>query len=147
MRLSLCLIVGNEAACIERCLAAFAPAADEVSMVRAIGALEPDDTQRKARAFCAERGLPFIFSVYANGEGAEQWPHVDDFAAARNQSFQQATGDWLVWADADAIVAPGAVIADLRALAENPEVDVWHLPYLVPGTNKSPYRERLIRRG
>lgn len=146
MRLSLCLIVGNESACIERCLAAFAPAVDEVSMVRAVGALEADDTQRKARAFCAERGMPFLFSEYRNGEGAQNWPHVDDFAAARNQSFQQATGDWLVWADADDIVAPGCDILELRTLAENAEIDVWHLPYRVPGTNKSPYRERLIRR-
>lgn len=146
MRLSLCLIVGNETDHIDRCLAAFAPAVDEVSMVRAIGSQTPDDTHKKARAFCAERGIPFLFSEYRNGEAGRTWEHVDDFAAARNQSFAQSTGDWLVWADADDTMAPGCDIRELRTLAESADVDVWHLPYEVPGTNKVPYRERLIRR-
>lgn len=146
MRISLCLIVGNESAHIARCLAAFTPAVDEVSMVRAIGSQPPDDTHHLARAFCAERGIPFLFSEYTNAEHAREWDHVDDFAAARNQSFAQSTGDWLVWADADDVVDPASDIQELRALAERADVDVWHMQYNVPGTHKAPIRERMIRR-
>jgi hypothetical protein len=56
MRISLCAICGNEEAIIERMLESFAPAFDELSLCRAVGALAPDATADKARAWCRRAG-------------------------------------------------------------------------------------------
>jgi len=144
MRLSLCVITGNESAIIQRFLDSFAPAFDELSIVRAIGSAEPDDTIDRALAWCQARGIPCLFSEYRNGTGAETWPHVDDFAAARHQSFAQATGDWLFWADIDDLLTDAAALRTV--LGEPTTGDLARFPYDVVGTGKRPARERAIRR-
>ena len=142
-KISLCMIVGNEAVHILACLNSFAPAFDELSLVRACGKRAPDNTAATAAEWCAANGKAFVFGEYKNGEGAAEWDHVDSFAAARNASFAQASGDWLMWCDADD-VAEG--IAGVRERVANTLADVLLFPYDVPGTNKAPLRERLIRR-
>jgi len=137
------MIVGNEALHILTCLNSFAPAFDELSLVRACGNRAPDDTAATAADWCAANGKGFIFHEYKNGASAADWDHVDSFAAARNASFAQATGDWLMWCDADD-VSDG--IAGVRELAEKSDADLLLFPYDVPGTNKSPVRERVISR-
>ena len=77
-KISLCLIVGNVEEYIDRCLTSFAPIADEIVIVRAIGAQEPDKTLDISR----EKFGAITFE-YRNAPGHEDWPHVDDFAAAR----------------------------------------------------------------
>src|SRR4051794_13451064 len=47
------------------------------------------------------------------GARVEHFAWVDDFAAARNFSFDAATGDWIVWLDADDRV-PAPVQAAIR---------------------------------
>ena len=144
-RLSLCLIAGNESAVIERCLKSFAAAFDELSLVIAIGAKEPDDTEEIARRFCADNGKALVFSRYANGADAAKWEHVDDFAAARTQAFAQATGDALFWADCDDVASEDiAKIRDI-ALTLGPN-DICRFPYDVIGSGKRPFRERLLLR-
>jgi glycosyltransferase involved in cell wall biosynthesis len=73
------------------------------------------------------------------------WEHVDDFAAARNAAFAQATGEWMVWADCDDTHEDAA---DLRRAMEEapPEVALMRYPYDVTGTGKKPSRERCLRR-
>ena len=56
--ISLCLIAGNVAGYITRCLESFAPIADEFCIVRAIGNEPPDDTLAKAAAVAAANGIP-----------------------------------------------------------------------------------------
>lgn len=148
-RISLCMIVGNESAHILRCLAAFRGGFDELSLVRACGASTPDDTEQQAREWCEANGKAFVFGEYKNEASAADWPHVDSFAAARNASFAQATGDWLFWADADDIMrenTPAEGLRDAAAEAEARGADCVHFPYDVPGTNKAPLRERMISR-
>jgi glycosyltransferase involved in cell wall biosynthesis len=145
MLISLCVICGNEAHHIEAMLNSFVGQIDELSLVRAIGAKEPDATEEMARSWCATNAVPLVFSDYQNGVTAQAWKHVDSFAKARNQAFAQATGDWLVWADCDDVLAEAD---DLKSkLAElSEEVLMVRCPYDVRGTGKKLQRERFIRR-
>ena len=94
IRLSLSVITGNCERDVERFLDTFKPHFDEVVMVRAVGSQTPDNTLYMA----AERGC--VIGEYKNPPDND-WPHVDDFAAARNASAALCTGDWIVWADMD----------------------------------------------
>lgn len=140
MKISLCVICGNESAHIERMLASFAPAFDELSLVRAVGTLEPDNTVELARGWCAANGKAFVFAEYRN---AADLPHVDDFAAARNMAFAGGTGDWLFWADCDDVCDDAAKI---REVAASTSADMVRFAYSVPQSGKLARRERLIRR-
>ena len=104
MTISLCVIAGNETAHIRTMLDSFVGIIDELSLVRAIGSQEPDDTEQLARDWCERNAVPIVFSDYRNGVVAQAWRHVDSFARARNQAFAQGTGDWLLWADCDDVL-------------------------------------------
>lgn len=145
MRLSLCVICGNESDLIETMLDSFDPIFDELSLVRAIGGQESDDTVDKARAWCAANGKDFLFSEYINELTAQKWPHVDSFAKARNAAFEQGTGDWLLWADCDDQVES---TTNFRESLKNAKDGVLmaRCPYDVRGSNKKLLRERAIRR-
>ncbi|MCB8932482.1 MAG: glycosyltransferase [Fimbriimonadaceae bacterium] len=83
IRLSACLIVRNEEAHLERCLASVRRIADEIVVV--------DTGSTDGTVAIAERFGATI--------GHFDW--VDDFSAARNESLRLATGDWALWIDAD----------------------------------------------
>jgi glycosyltransferase involved in cell wall biosynthesis len=142
---TLCVIHGNESRYIVRLIASFSAAFDELSLVRASGSLAPDDTERLAEEWCKANGKSFVASAYLNRPDAAKWEHVDDFGAARNQSFAQATGRWLFWADCDDLAGNST---KLRRVMENTPETVFMLrfPYDVHGTGKIPMRERCIRR-
>lgn len=147
MKITLAMICGREAAHIETCLRAFAPAFDELALVIATGNQPPDETEAIARRVCAEYGREIRIDVHNNEAGeAAQWPHVDDFGAARQAAFMLAVGggaDWIFWADADDTVEHGSDIAELRRLAASGEALAYGFPYDVVGTGKRPMRERL----
>ena len=145
MRFSLCVICGNEIEHIEAMLAALAPAFDELSLVRAIGNRQPDETWAKAKEWCATNGKEFIFSDYRNEDSTRDWDHVDSFAKARNQAFRQATGDWLLWADCDDQAHTMEALRPLL-LALPEEVIMARFLYDVRGTGKALFRERAIRK-
>jgi glycosyltransferase involved in cell wall biosynthesis len=86
LTLSLCMIVRDEEQMLARCLAAAAPAVDEIIVV---DTGSQDATIEIARSF----GAQVI---------EHQW--TDSFAEARNISFDAATGDWLLFLDADEIL-------------------------------------------
>lgn len=142
MRVSLCVICGNEENNIEKCLDSFAGAFDELSLTRAIGSLAPDRTLELAEKWCKANGKDYVGAIYENAPGPAL-EHVDNFAAARNKSFEGGTGDWLFWADCDDFIDDAA---SLRAALEAATVDLIRFPYDVVGTNKRPMRERAIRR-
>ncbi|MCC6145694.1 MAG: glycosyltransferase [Candidatus Hydrogenedentes bacterium] len=87
-RLSVIMIVRNEAHCLGECLESIAAIADEI-VVADTGST--DNTCAIAEAHGAR---VFFF----------EW--VDDFAAARNATIRHATGEWLLHMDADEVVAP-----------------------------------------
>ena len=138
-KLSLSVITGNCEADVDRFLDVFQPHFDEIVMVRAIGNQSADRTMEAAK----HRGCRIAY--YENKQ--TEWPHVDDFAAARNKSAELCTGDWIMWADMDD-TAEG--LEHLRTILENldPAIDVLRCPYIVGEQGVvANYRERVWRRG
>jgi tetratricopeptide (TPR) repeat protein len=108
LTLSLCMIVRDEEQMLGRCLAAVAPAVDEMIVV---DTGSTDSTIEIARSF-----------------GARVIEHAwtDSFAEARNVSFDAAAGDWLLYLDADEIlVAEDA--KQLRALTGHTWREAFYL--------------------
>lgn len=138
-QISLCLIVGNVSEYIQRCLSSFSAIADEIIVVRAVGSAAPDDTLD-----IAQREFGAIVGEYINKPGHRTWPHVDDFAAARQQAFDMATGQYCFWADSDDILASGAEV--VRELAERGGYPVFIFPYDVFGRGVVVQRERMMLR-
>lgn len=142
-KISLCVIAGNEAAAIVRMLESFAPCFDELCLVIATGATPSDVTSKIAVEWCKARGVSAHCTHYFNRREGETYPHVDDFAAARNLSFQIATGDWLIWADCDDVFVGDAEA--LRNIAADTGTEaVHHFPYDVANAGKWVSRERMF---
>lgn len=145
MRVSLCVICGNEEHHIERMLDSFSPAFDELSLVRAIGARQPDRTLSIARDWCEAKDKTFRFREHLNQPGSEHWEHVDSFGEARNEAFRQGTGDWLIWCDCDDLLDNADRLKEVLAGLPD-EVSMARFLYDVRGTSKKLFRERAIRR-
>jgi glycosyltransferase involved in cell wall biosynthesis len=97
LTVSLCMIVKDEEAMLPRCLAAVRDHVDELIVV---------DTGSSDRTV-----------EIAESFGARVLHHewTGDFAAARNVSLEAATGDWLMYLDADEVLVDGdgAALRDL----------------------------------
>lgn len=149
IKISLCMIVGNVEEYIERCLESFRPVAQEIVLVRAIGNLQPDRTIELAKA-----KYPDLVKVgeYRNKPEHADWPHVDDFAAARQLSFDLASGEYCFWADSDDILKeqpPGSAKTTaqiVHELAERGGYAVFMFPYEIFGRGVTVTRERMIMR-
>lgn len=102
---SLCIIVKNEESSLPRCLASVRDVVDELIVV---DTGSTDGTKSAAAAYGAK-----LYDF--------EW--VDDFSAARNFAFGQATQQFIMWLDADDVLEE-ADRARFRALKELPE-----LPY------------------
>lgn len=129
---SLCMIVKNEEAVLERCLKSTGDLFDEIIIIDTGSA---DGTKRSAQKFTGH-----IYDYEWN----------DDFSAARNFAFSKATGDYIMWLDADDIIPPGSLHI-LRDLKSQPmKSDVYMLPYHTAFDETGTplfyfYRERIIR--
>jgi glycosyltransferase involved in cell wall biosynthesis len=97
MTLSLCMIVRDEEDMLPRCLAAVAPAVDEIIIV------DTGSTDRTVE-IAHEFGAKVI---------EKEW--TGSFSDARNVSFDAATGDWIIYLDADEVLVSEDV-ARLHAL-------------------------------
>jgi len=82
-RVSLCVIVKDEEENLPACLGSCADLVDEVIVV------DTGSTDRTKEVAARYGAKVFDF------------PWVDDFAAARNESLRHATGDYIFWLDAD----------------------------------------------
>ncbi|HWE09062.1 MAG TPA: glycosyltransferase [Solirubrobacteraceae bacterium] len=112
LTLSLCMIVRDEEQMLPRCLAAVAPAVDEIVIV---DTGSTDATVEIARSF---------------GARVIEQPWTGSFAEARNASFDAATGDWLLYLDADEILVEEDVNR-LRALTGQ----IWREAFFVVETS------------
>lgn len=88
MKLSVCMIVKNEAAEIGAALASVQSVADEIVVV---DTGSTDDTVNIVRAAGARLG---------------HFEWCDDFSAARNAALEMASGDWVFWLDGDEQLLP-----------------------------------------
>jgi glycosyltransferase involved in cell wall biosynthesis len=86
MKISACLIVKNEEKTLARCLESIRDHVDEIVVV------DTGSCDRTKEIACSYKARILNFP----------WRH--DFAAARQYSFDHASGDWLFWLDADDVV-------------------------------------------
>jgi tetratricopeptide (TPR) repeat protein len=82
-KVSLCMIVRDEEDNLPACLATVADLVDEIIVVDTGSA---DRTREIAASF---------------GARVHDFPWCDSFAAARNEGLRHATGQWVLWLDAD----------------------------------------------
>jgi glycosyltransferase involved in cell wall biosynthesis/Flp pilus assembly protein TadD len=112
LRLSLCMIVRDEEEMLPRCLEAVAGAVDEIVIV---DTGSQDATIEIARSF---------------GAKVIEFPWTGSFAEARNVSFDAASGDWLMYLDADEVLV-AQDIQKLRSLTGH----TWREAFYLVETN------------
>jgi tetratricopeptide (TPR) repeat protein len=100
LRLSLCMIVKNEEEELPLCVNCVKAVLDEIIIV---DTGSTDNTKEIARQLGAR-----VFD----------FPWIEDFSAARNESVRRATGDYILWLDADDRVDPPEV-EKLNLLKQN----------------------------
>ena len=121
---------------------------DEVVVVAAVGKNSSDDLRQSLQKAAGEAG---VFAEYHNAPENADWPHIDNFAAARNKAFGLAKGKYVVWADCDDVF-PNYQAAAHRAAIEDREQgqETWDLlvtSYDVQNAGmRNVTRERIFRR-
>lgn len=135
VKISLCMIVKNEEDVIARCLDSVSRCVDEI-IIADTGS--SDRTKEICRDFTDK-----VFDF--------EW--TDDFAAARNFSFSKATGDYLMWLDADDVVSSENIglLKELKKTLAQKNPDVVMCKYVTSfDENGTPlfsfFRERLLKR-
>jgi glycosyltransferase involved in cell wall biosynthesis len=139
--ISVYLIAGNEEEYIERCLKSFAPIAKEMVVCISRGSATPDKTEEIAS------GLGAKIVHYQNQR--TDWPHIDDFATARNTALNACSNEWCLWVDADDVMAEdGAkVVEEAIDLAVEKDAHLVALKYNVDNAGLIPLREEISKRG
>lgn len=112
--ISLCMIVKDEENVIARCLDTVKDIVDEIIIV---DTGSTDSTKE-------------IVSRYTNRIFDFLW--IDDFAAARNYAFSQATMEYILWLDADDVILPEdqQKILELKKTLDN-SVDAINMHYVL----------------
>lgn len=134
-KISLCMIVKNEEENIERCLASVKPFVDEMIVV---------DTGSTDQT---------ISLCQAAGAQVQIFEWNNNFADARNYSLDQATGDWILWMDADEVLEVSAEADWKERLAEETDhvLNVHLVNYIgeLPDRNETYHiaHTRLFRKG
>lgn len=110
--ISLCMIVKNEEAILDRCLSSINEIVDEIIIV---DTGSTDNTKNIAYKYTDK-----VFDF--------EW--VQDFSKARNYSFSKATKDYILWLDADDVILKEDYIK-LEQLKRNMDgsVDIYMLNY------------------
>lgn len=132
--ISVVLIVRDEEDVLARCLDSVRAAADEIVIV------DTGSTDRTRE----------IASEYTAAIYSFEW--IDDFAAARNYAFSQATSAYILWLDADDVFLEADLAKLLKLKAElSPDIDTvsmnYHLAMDEYGrVTSSLRRNRLVKR-
>ena len=124
-RLSVCMIVKNEERFLGQCLASVKDIADELIVI------DTGSTDRTIE-IAREHGAQV---------GHFEW--CNDFAAARNASIAPATGDWILFLDADEELSPTEK-QNLPALLNSNNVALIRLPLI--NTHQGPISKSILPR-
>ena len=130
-KLSVCLIVKNEEPVLGRCLACAAQFADELIVV---------DTGSTDRS--VEIAREYTPLVYLH-------PWQNSFAEARNYSYSKATGDYVMWLDADDVITQENIARFQTLKTEAGDADLIftiYRNYTESGLADYILRDRIIRR-
>ncbi len=137
--MSVCLIVRNEEANIERCLQSVRPYVREICCVDT-GSTDgtPEIVQRYADKFIVDRSCN------------DSEDRIQDFALARQRSFDLATQPWAMWVDGDDILEGAEKLAEIVAAHDHlPRACVmWNYDYDNDGQGNVTMkftRERLVK--
>lgn len=109
--ISLCMIVRNEEEFISKCLASIHDLVDELIV---IDTGSTDQTMNICQKYQA--------AIYSY-----QWN--DDFSAARNYGLSKASGDWIIWIDADEVLE-SANRQLIRDTISNTKSAMFYLPII-----------------
>lgn len=128
---SLCMIVKNEEPDLAACLESVGDLASEIIIV---DTGSTDGTVEIARKFGAQ---------------VKHFTWINDFAAARNESIKDATGEWIFWMDADDRLTPDQLNRLKQALVSG-QADVYQCRVASPaatwnGVNATGLHFRLFR--
>jgi tetratricopeptide (TPR) repeat protein len=117
IRLSLCMIVRDNAGTIRAALESIRPWVDEMVVV--------DTGSKDDTPAIAERLGARVF----------HFPWCDDFSAARNESLRHARGEWVVWMDSDDTIDPDNArrLRELVQKAHDPRVLGYVVSVRCPG--------------
>ena len=121
--LSVCVIARDAEPDLDRCLGSVAPVADEIVVV---DTGSTDDTVAVARQHGARLG---------------HFTWCDDFSAARNASLDLATGDWILWMDADDYLSPADRDKVARAKALTPDRALYFTLVNTGGADRTRFRQ------
>lgn len=133
MKISVCMIVKNEEENLRQTLPNWREAGVELILV---DTGSTDETLKVAAEFGAK-----IFNFH--------W--INDYSAARNYSLEQATGDWVIWSDADEywtsedLEKLKKILSDSRAEAY--DVVLYESPWGKTLKTGGYWRTKIFRRG
>ena len=132
--LSLCMIIKDEEKVLARCLECVKNIVDEIIIVDTGSS---DRSKEIARCY-TDKIYDFVWE--------------DDFAKARNFSFSKATKMYVMWLDADDVLAleEQAKLLKLKAALDT-TTDVVYMPYHMMSNDKKTieatfWRERIVKR-
>lgn len=121
------MIVKNEEQYLKTCLESVRPFAAEIVIV---DTGSTDSTKEIAAAFDTK-----IYDF--------QW--INDFSAARNESLRHATGDWILYLDADEEITPDSVEELKEIAAKDERLGVWVTLRSIDEKNRRPNLMRYLR--
>lgn len=128
MKLSLCMIVKNEAATLSKCLTSVENVVDEMVV---LDTGSSDRTPEIARA---------------HGAKVHHFQWCNDFSAARNASLKYVSGDWILVLDADETLTQD-IVPQIQSIIQSEEYLLINLVRHEVGAEQSPYSlvSRLFR--
>ena len=132
---------GNEADYLSRCLDSFKPIAKEFVVCLAGGSNPTAEEEKVALAHGAR-------VVHYKNQRTD-WPHIDDFATARNTALEACSKKWAMWVDSDDEMQPGAeaVIDEAITKAEGIGAQLIAFRYWVENASLIPLREMVSLKG